>query len=371
MRLKLEELKQVVNETVSEERNVSVLRNEIERVLGPSVVKNVKLDQLAEETNYRIDVLERTGRANNVNFNPSVLLKFTNSKSVEARKLAARMLPENYAQKFKDDPNVGVRHAYARRTSIQNATKMLRESPDDHELKYIIKQKRIFESGIPQPKVNDEPFDLYGEKLGEKVKQQKGSELSKQWYSTMAHKFIQDYGGNLEGNWEEVLVRRYCASVRATSSVSVDESKLYKEILKQLSDKDDRTLERYSVNESFEVYNHGLAKDVIYNKLLNGEHSSPEYLKIVKNIFSIKEMYAPSSLRKYMLSEGINQQFVIPCKGTIPGDGKITPMIEKVLDQYTKTWNNLQLTRGQPVRINWSPNPADNSGITFRVELKL
>jgi len=373
MRLKLEELKRVVDQTVSEERFINELRKEITRVLGPSVVTNVKLDQLAEGANYRIDVLERTGRANDIKFNVSILSKFMNSNSIEARKLAARLLPENFAAKFKEDKNVSVRHAYARRTSIKNAIQMLRENPRDHELRYIISEKRIAESGIPQPKAINEPFDMHGKKLGNSVKQQDSSDLSDLWYSSMAHKFIQDYGSNLEGNWEEIIAKRYCASVKANTTVDVDEEKLYKEIVKQLQNKDKRVAEKYSVKETKLNNFHGdpYDKNSMIVNLLESDYSSSEYVNKANKIFSIAEMSVPPSLSKFRMSEGKKGHFSVPCKGMIPGDGKITSLIEEALDAYVKNWNNVQAFRGEPIKIHWLPNPVKNGAITFKAELKL
>jgi hypothetical protein len=382
MRLKLEELKKIVDQTLVEERSVATLREEITRVLGPSVATNVKLDQLAEGANYRLDVLERTGRRVDASFNPTVLLKFANSKSVEARKLAARMLPENIACRFKNDVSAAVRNAYAKRTSLKNALRMLKENPHDDELRYVVKQKRLNESGLPDPVVVKEPFDMYGEKLGNTVKQQhhKGSELSDLWYSTMASKFIQDYGTNLEGNWEEILAKRYCSSARATSLVEVDEKKLYDEIMKQIRDREDLVKENYSLSESlnlselYETSEPEITEDELdeVEDLLETNYSTSEFVRKAKKVFSIVEMTAPISLRKYRVSEGKrDNHFSVPCKGRLPRGKRMSSMIEEALDKYVSCWNDIQSSRGEPVKIDWAPNPVLDGTITFKAELKL
>lgn len=85
-------------------------------------------------------------------------------------------------------------------------------------------------------------FDIYGEKLGAAVKQRPGPELSDQWYETRARKFVQDYGTNIEDSWEELAAKRYCASLKSSFGVEVDEKKLVDAIKKQLEERQDRFL---------------------------------------------------------------------------------------------------------------------------------
>ena len=85
------ELKKVLKQTLAEEKAVEVLREEVTHNLGPSVVTDVKLERLAENVNDRIDVLERTGRGDNLNFRPSTVLRFAEHKNPEVRRLAARL----------------------------------------------------------------------------------------------------------------------------------------------------------------------------------------------------------------------------------------------------------------------------------------
>jgi len=92
-------------------------------------------------------------------------------------------------------------------------------------------------------KKDEKEFDTYGEKLHGTVKQRPSPELSDQWYETRAKKFIQDYGTNIEDSWEETTAHRYCASLKASFGVEVDEKKLVDEIKKQLEERQDRFLE--------------------------------------------------------------------------------------------------------------------------------
>jgi hypothetical protein len=374
MRLKLRELQKVVNQTLMEERTVDALRKEVSRVLGPSIFTDVKLEALAESVNDRIDVLERTGRGSQVNFKPALLLKFADNQNAEVRRMVARVIPEQFLSKFRSDRDPAVRHAAARRLPLQVIKEMMKRTPNDDELRQIYREKMIVESGIPTPLVLDEPFDMYGKKLGDAVKQPAGPELSDQWYSMTAHKAISDYNHNIEGQWDEHWAHRFCASIKATSGVEVDGKKLWNEIQKQLKDRDDRTLERYSLKEvarrlreSFDDVQETV--DPV-ESLASSNLSGSEFLREAARVFSIRESTMPRALHKYRFVEGKTFELKIPCTGKIPGRRNITSLDERVLDTYVKRWNDAQTQAGEPVRIDWAPNPNAMGSISFNVELK-
>jgi hypothetical protein len=378
MRLKLRELQEVVNKTLMEERDVDALREEVSNVLGPSVVTDVKLEALAEGVNDRIDVLERTGRANRIAFKPALMLKFADSQSAEVRRMAARTLPEQFLSRFKLDRDPAVRHAVARRTSLSIVKEMARRSPNDDELQQIYRERLVAESGVPTPKIADEPFDMYGKKLGAAVKQPAGPELSDQWYSMMAHKAISDYHHNIEGMWDEAWAHRICASMKATSGVDVDQKKLWDEIQRQLTDRDDRTLERYSLKEvARRLYESAGDEAEIWQEsidpveeLMGSSLSTSEFLREAAVIFNIQEATIPRSLQKYRFSEGHRLAMKVPCKARVPGGRGVTSLVERALDMYTKRWNEAQAQSDEPIRINWSLNPSAVGVITFKMELK-
>ena len=378
MRLKLKELQKVVEQTVAEEKNLDVLREEISRVLGPSVITDVKLEHLAEGANDRLDVLERTGRMGRLDFKPSVLLKFANNPIAEVRRLVVRITPDHFANQFKNDRDPAVRHAAAKKLPLQLVKEMLRRDPNDDELHQIYHQRKLSEAGLPEPKKQEGHFDLYGEKLGDAVKQDSGPELSDLWYTTAAHKAISDYNRNIEGQWDEPWVHRYCSSLRASSGVEIDERKLWKEIQKQLTDRDDRTLKRYGLKEvarrliessedDFDLYVEELNP---VQDLIESDLSSIEYVNKANSVFRIKESIMPPGIKKYRVSEGRRTEFRIPCNGTIPGGKSISRLEEKALDMYVRRWNDVQAQRGEPVRINWTPNPGNASAFSFSAELK-
>lgn len=383
MRLKLGTLQKVVNATLIENKATDSLREEVSRVLGPSVVTNVKLDRLAEEANYRIDVLDRTGRSEIYsNFRPEVMVKFMNSSSVEARKLAAKVLPESYLYKMSNDPSLAVRHIIARRWPIELVKEMLKKTPYDDELRFIIKEKKST-TGIKTPEKKPMAHDPVDgkERLGKLAKQDPGIDLSDTWYNTLASKFIKDYGGNMEGQWQAPLAYRYCSSVKASTGVEIDEKKLLDAITKQLEEKDDRTLERFSLKEVAqnllsEVSEEDLELPLIdesvdnpVEALLHANCSSSEYVERANELFNIKESIMPRSLRKYRLSEGIRGDLLVPCVGRVPGK-YVDSIDESALDLYVEHWNSIQSSNGEPVRIEWSHNPATQNGVSFNVELK-
>ena len=383
MRLKLGTLQKVVNATLIENKAVDGLREEVSRVLGPSVLTNVKLDRLAEEANYRINVLDRTGRSEVYsNFRPEVMVKFMNSTSVEARMLAAKVLPESYVRKMSNDASLSVRHIVARRSSIELVREMLKKTPQDDELRFIIKEKKST-GGIKTPEKKPMAHDPVDgkERLGPAVKQDPGIDLSDNWYDTLASKFIKDYGGNMEGQWQAPLAYRYCSSVKATSGVDIDEKKLLDAITKQLDDRDDRTLERFSLKEVAqnllsEISEEDLELPIIdestdnpVEALLYMNCSSSEYVERANELFNIKESIMPRSLRKYRLSEGISGDLLVPCVGRVPGT-YVDSIDESALDLYVEHWNSVQASNGEPIRLEWSHNPTTHNGVSFNVELK-
>ena len=379
MRLKLGQLQKIVDNTIAEEKSTDDLREEISRVLGPSVVTNVKLDQLAEGANYRIGVLERTGRENHFKFNDKVMLKFLNSKCTEARLLTARTLSENIVCKMVNDSDMSVRHIVARRSPVSVIKEMIKRSPNDDELRVIYREKRLEEAGgIPTPKSSPMASDvtLKAKRLGDTVKQQNVPEISKQWYETAAYNFIKDYGNNIEGQWQAPLVHRYCSSLRVTSKVNVDEKKLLAAIEKQLKQKDDDALKKYSLKETINYLNNDVEELPVFveavnpvKDLLQTTLSPTEYVKQAMTVFNIRESIMPASLRKYRISEGHNGVIMIPCNGSSPSS-RVSVLDERALDKFVKNWNSIQEMAGEPICIDWTHNPTSLNGISFNVELK-
>lgn len=253
MRLRLDRLQNVVKQVTLEERAMNDFKNEINRVLGASVITEGKIESVAAAANDRIDVLERIGRSGRLAFKPSVMVRWLSHSNPEVRKLATRVVPTKFLTRVVNDTSDVVRAAAARRLPIGSVSEMLKRFPNDDQVRVIYKERRLAEGGLPQPTVDKEHLDLNGDgRLGDSAKQDSGSELSELWYREKASKFMADYGGNIENSWEELAVRRYCSSVRATSGIEIDESRLLKAIKKLIEEREDRALERSALKETIE-----------------------------------------------------------------------------------------------------------------------
>lgn len=244
----VEQLLGVVDRTLDEKRSADALRAEIKRALGSSVVTEGSLERVAEQANLRLETLERTGRLSRCNFSPVVAACYTKHSSDELRKLAARVAPLSSLRSMHNDASPGVRAILARRIPLNAVSEMLKKHPYDDQVRVTYKKRCIAEV-VKQPEP-DEPLDIYGDApMGDSAKQ-KGVELSDQWYDTLANRFMQDYSANIEDGWEEVSVKRYVSSVRATSGVELDAKKLYKLIKSRLVSREDAAITESKLKNS-------------------------------------------------------------------------------------------------------------------------
>lgn len=385
MRLKLEELARIVERTLNEERATEALRAEVVRVLGPSVVAEGKAERLAEAANERIDVLEMTGRSGRLDFKPAVMVKFMNHSSPQLRKLAARVVPDRFVDRLANDRDHSVRAAVARRLSVGAVREMLRRFPNDDTVRVIYKQKKLAEAGLPQPKVQDEPFDMHGEeRLGDAVKQDPGPELSEQWYRDKALRFMQDYGRNIEYAWEELATRRYVSSVKATSGVEIDESKLLKAIKELIKEREDHALERDALKETL-VWLKGqeererlseaampIIEDVIdpVRDMVEGSLTPATFVEQANKLFKVREATLPPGIRKHRLGEAGRRGETIPVVGYLPHTSGFREIDERALDMYCEAWNSRQALHGEPLRLEWSTHPDQVGKVSFNVVLR-
>ena len=374
MHLSLKELHRVVEKTRAFESAVDVLREEITRVLGPSVDTKVKLAQLAEHANYRLDVLQHTGKRAPDAWHPSILLKFADDSSEEVRRFVSRALPERFMGRFIDDKSPLVRHAVAGRIPLTEARMMLRRYSYDDQLQCIV-ESRLDEAGMADP----EPVKPRDSTHRMSKSPTEELELSDQWYETLAHQFIADYGGNLEGQWEHAVVHRYCASVKATSGVEVDEKKLYDAIIDQLKEKDDRTIERYSLKEvacglrRFADNSIAEVEDAERvdpaEELLESHVSSMAFIARVVEMYAVKHAPVSGAVGRYMLNEGAHESADVPNSARAPM-GALRNIDECVLDEFIRRWNETQARNGEPICIRWSTSPSDTGAIAFKASLR-
>lgn len=382
MQLKLKELQRVAKATIKEEKFRNDLREELFRLFGPPVMVSKNYEVVAAATDEHLDLLEATGRlfARDL-ITTTVFLEAMQDKSTVVRKIAARLLPTKYVVKMTADRSSSVRCAAAKRLPYKIVKEAVKRNPGDDQLATIARSKRVSESGIPTPKVSDDPFDMYGdEALGLATKQNPGPELSEEWYKRLATKLCKEYGSNLEGQWEEILATRVVASHYATSGIKIDRDRLLKSIYDCLESRDDAVLGEGSLKLLARTLRNAshldeVALPVIDDavnpvvELTESNLSSSQYIKRAEEIFSIKKSAVPAGIKKYRIGEGHNFETLIPVNGKVP-DGKITAVEERALDGYVSRWNDHQSVKGEPYRIEWSPSPGDASRIGFHVELK-
>jgi hypothetical protein len=387
MRLRLQELQKVVKRAIDEEKATEVLRTEVARVLGPSVVTEGRVvEQVAEAANERIAVLDRTGRGNRIDFKPSTVVPFLNHKNPEVRKFAARVLPEKFVAQLRNDHSAAVRAVVAARLPLPQVREMMRRFPQDDQLRTVFRKRRLAEAGIKKPEeqpLGHDPVED-AERLGDAVKQADGPELSEQWYKDKAACFMQDYGGNIEYAWEELAVKQYVMSARQTSLVEIDEAKLLKAIKEAIKEREDRAMERDALRETLSWLKAEEEKELLVEQtlpvldetvdevsdLLASNATSSEYIDRANKIFTVRESTLPAAIKKHRLGEENNRLEQVPMVGRLPHARGFRAIDERALDLYCKYWNDRQMLRGEPLKLEWSCHPDEVGKVSFSTILR-
>lgn len=380
MQLKLNKLQKLVSAALAEDSAGKQLKNEIARVLGPAIIVEGKLQNVIAETNDYLDVLDRTGRSGRLSWNPKVVTRWIDYIDPEIRKFAARTVSENTLLKMMSDRNADVRATVARRLPVHIVKEMTQQFPNDDELQSIFRTK-LQEAGIRNPDIDDEPFDMYGKKrLGDAVKQNTDQELSDTWYDNLARKFMVDYGQNIEYAWEELAVRRFCSSVKATSGVDVDEEKLLDCIHDLIKEKEDAVLEKHSAldetlnwlsdSEMDELSENVNSVDSV-QALVESRFMGEQYLEQASELFDIQESMLSLQIRKHrLISEGNAKQITVPFIGMLPHEHGFRVIDEQALDLFCENWNKQQQLKGEQLRLDWAPHNSDENKICFTCSLR-
>jgi hypothetical protein len=373
MALKLQELQKIVKSVVKEEKNAEVLREEVTRVLGPTVLTTRGLERMAESANDRLDVLDAMNRAYD-QIKPSVLLKFIDSNSADVRKLVARLLPENFLKPLMKDPSPEVRGTVARRLSHGLVKEMVRRFPNDDNLRSIEKTKRLMEKGLPSPKIEEEYFDMYGEEpLGNAYDDVEHPGLTDAWYDTLALKIFNMYGRNIESQWEEDTVHRYVDSI-SSMHVDVDREKLLKKVYELLDSRDEKVVKESTLKnlaarlrlEDEEVM--PVIPETVdpVEEMLSSRLSNHEYVSRFEKTFFVehKATKTPDYLNEICEGTGI---VFHPAQAKIPSQS-LRPIDERALDTYVKAWNFKESK--SLYRLTWSPDQERIDLVNFHLELK-
>jgi len=355
------ELKKIVNDTISQERNNSLLREEIFRIFGPVVNTDIKIELMAEEANDRLNVIERTGKRLKESIKPSLLMKFSSHPSSEVRKLIVRLLPENLVERFASDKSNTVLYEVAKRLPLREARALAKRHPGDKALYTIYRDRYLLEVAE----------DL---KAGEILKGAVScgpaiDELSVTWYKTEAAKVLRDYGvshgGPIENGWDEVFVKRYCASLKDTTGISCDPDRLYKAIQDQIIQRDNKVLKANELTVESKSSSNPFERKNIVENLLKSNLGSLQFVNEFDAIFNTRVMEENFQNHKYRLIENSYLTLDVPVSAKIPAGYKFSSTLESVFDRYVNSWNNVQAQRGSHVRIDWMPHPKNLNYIQF------
>lgn len=380
MSLKIEHLKETLQAAEAEARAWNKLKEELKAILGPTFDTTQRFKVIVEDANQRLDAFEKKDRFVNGSISEDLIETFMGHPNYNVRKLVARFaaVGSSTQKKFLHDSSPAVRFTSARTATVSMLSEATKLFPHDDNLQSVLRQKTLNENAIWKHNEYSFAMPAHDEKPSKAVKNPAAvSELSNAFYETLALKFLSDYGTNLEYTWEEVLVKRYCSSVRATSLVEIDAKKLYETIIKKINEKEQRALDlqRVSLREvaerlresEFDGYDE--SPDA-REELLNFAGSDREFMLKVESVYSMLNSNIPPGIKKYRLAEGNKGEVKIPMKASVPNGTSVSLVDEKVLDKYVETWNRVQSLQGEPLKLDWHHDAIDASKVSFSVVLK-
>jgi hypothetical protein len=265
---------------------------------------------------------------------------------------------------------------------MQTVKEMMRRFPSDDNLKAIFRRrtKQLNEAGLPNPTVEDEEFDMYGDgPLGDAVKQGPVPGLSEGWYDLTAFKICQQFDNNMELNWEEIIVDNLVRHTRATSGVEIDKDKLLKKVLERIEDREERAMERNSLKElASSLYDDAdlldesleFAKDPV-EELMEAGLSPSEYIAEANKMFQVRESMLPQAIKKFRIGEhALVKSQTVPVKAKLTHGSSPRALDERALDLYCKHWNDHQALSGEPIKLEWSVHPESPNIISFNAILR-
>jgi hypothetical protein len=374
MSLRLKELQKVANNVMKRERSLETLQEELKRALGPTLLASRDLNRLAENANDRLDVLEASGKSHG-RVGTSLLLKFADSDSPEVRKLVVRLLPENFLRVFMQDSNPEVRFALAKRLPRNMLKEMRRSFPYDEGLKSLLDSRQLHEAGLPAPEVIEGEFDMYGEEPLGSVFDADELDLSDAWYETAARKIVKMYGDNLEGQWEEISVKRFVDS-QASFGVEVDQQKLLDIVYDILSEREEDVIGESSLlslaarlrHDDTEVMPTLSEKTDEVKSLVSAGYTTSEYIQNFEKLFAVKHVTSPNPAKK-TLREGA-ESVKHPYSAKLPNS--VTRNVdERAVETYVTAWNTRETIKGgRNYKLAWSHDPSTINMVNFHLELK-
>lgn len=386
MKLDLKTLQNVVKEAVDAEKATDAFKAEVSRAFGPPVLTEGRLEEVAARANDWLDVLDRTGRTGAVAFRTSVSTRYLDHNDPEVRRFAVRIVPEKFLARMTGDRSPAVRAAVAHRVPLNTVREMIRRFKDDDQLKSIFRGRRIHEAGVPQPKVvplGHDPVDG-AERMGDSSRTDGDTELSEAWYQQHALRMLHDYGRNIECNWEELAVRRFASSAKATSGMEIDEAKLLKAIKDVTKEREDRALDRDALKETLawleaQEETEALAESALpgdgfgidpVEQLVSSGLTNEQYVEQGKLLFKVQESTVPNAIRKHRFGEAARTVTRIPCIGYLPSGAAPRAVDERALDRFCEAWSQRQQISGEPFRLEWIGHPESAAKVCFTCILK-
>lgn len=370
MKLTLKQLRSLAKQTVEESKLIDLFRMEIRNTFGPSIVTDgCTVANIARQVNESLDAGVVPSSMPRV----SLLVRFSNNESAEVRTLVARLLPEKFINKLKDDVNESVRHAVARRVSSTVLFEMCRSYPEDDQLQLIRKQ-RVLKEGL----------DLKSAaKLSSVSQKTNVVELSDEWYKKTARKILNDYGEftygtprPIEHHWNPVAVKNFCDHTRVSSGVQIDYDKLQSAVDELLTSLEEDPLFKGTLNDLLKNLTEAVNKEktkifeIEADKvatIAEANVSAAEYVKKFEETHNVIKADIPAAIKKYRLGEVFKYSTQIPAKVKVH---QLTEVVEKELDRYVHSWNEVQALQGEPLKIDWCIDPTDASNVCFEMELR-
>jgi hypothetical protein len=374
MALRIEQLKKTLAEAKQEAAAWKVLCEQLKVVLGPTFNPGGKIQLVAEDADHRLESLSRKGRTVNGAVPQKYLAPFVNHPSFQIRKVITRLVEVGSPEQFKylKDISPVVRSVAAQTAPLHALNEAIKKFPGDENMLAIQKSRTLNEHvhlvGLDMPDLEEKPASAPTK-----------DDLSDVFYHTLALKLHNDYGSDIEQSWQKTVVKNYCRSVWNTSHMYVDPQRLEKALQNVLSDREEVALNlpRVSLREvAQKLIGESTVLEVVDDavderKELFAEMSDTQFMSQFSKLYSIRESTIPKSLRKYMLSEGLDSvDIVVPMKGKSPTGKSLDRSDEKILDRFVEAWNSYHTMLGEPLVLNWSHDVLDASRVSFHVVLK-
>jgi hypothetical protein len=356
MKLKVQQLKAVVERALEDERLTSLVKEEVSKIAPRILTEDRRLGDICEDLVHEVDVARHSNQ-NVDRLKTSTVLRLVESKDANARLLAAMWLPQNQLHKLMNDPDDRVTYEVAERISLRELNGMLKRRPDDDQLE-LIYNRRLSEAE------EREGVMPALKKLGSTVKQNKTPTLSDFWYDEMAEKIIASLGGNIYHNGIKLLAQRYAATMKQSSGVEVDVNKLYDSIDELISTTEDGYIAKSPLKESIDHVNRSMLLEeefFVYGdqdaveELVESKLSISEYIEKFENVFGVTYGAPPKNIRRGVMAEGLDvSRSSFPTHAEVPHSDVIRSIDEKALSKYVECWNRKSKNEGSKFRIDWT-----------------